>query len=247
MTKDGILTALAPAHEPLDPAWSQATLAGILSTGRPAPIRRRRRRTALVALAAACVSLSTAAAVGVGGPQDAIEHLLTGFIQEPNTTGNGLGELDDPELVAQFVTPAGGVFAIWVATPVSGTGVCYAMADGTWDGQGTPTKDQLDYGCGGEVWAGPGKPPEELARPEQLSGFFKDSDGPLIYGISPYADAVAVRVEGPGVDRTLPVRADSHGYGDALPEAGGAAAVRLTFVDASGRELGSTRFVAPVG
>ena len=49
------------------------------------------------------------------------------------------------------------------------------------------------------------------------------------------------------MDRTLPVRPDSHGYGAAIPEASGAVAVTLTFLDEAGRELGSRRIVAPVG
>ena len=48
-------------------------------------------------------------------------------------------------------------------------------------------------------------------------------------------------------DRTLPLRADSHGYGAAIPEASAAIAVTLTFLDDAGRELGSKRLMAPVG
>ncbi len=86
-----------------------------------------------------------------------------------------------------------------------------------------------------------------FTRPDQLGGFFKDDAGPLLYGVSPYPDAVAVHVRGDGVDRTLPLQADSHGYGAALPEATDADAVTLTFLDEAGAELGSTRWVAPVG
>lgn len=56
-----------------------------------------------------------------------------------------------------------------------------------------------------------------------------------------------MHVRGDGVDRTLPLRADSHGYGAALPEAADADAVTLTFLDDAGTELGSTRWVAPAG
>jgi len=69
----------------------------------------------------------------------------------------------------------------------------------------------------------------------------------MVYGVSAYPDAVEVRVQGEGVDRTLPIRADSHGYGAALPEAAQARAVTLTFVDAAGQALGTRRVVAPVG
>jgi hypothetical protein len=116
-----------------------------------------------------------------------------------------------------------------------------------WNGEGTPREDQLEYGCGGEVWVGPNRPPQELTRPDQVGGFFKDYETPILYGISAYPDAVTVEVEGRGVERTLPVRPDSHGYGAALPEADDAAAVILTFLDADGETLGSKRVVAPVG
>jgi hypothetical protein len=246
MTKDSIITALAPAQEPFDPDWSQATLSDILSADRrEKSLRRKGRRRVLVGLAAGFLALSTATAVAVGGPGDVVKRVLTDFGQQPSTTANDLGALHDPQLVAQFRTETG-IFAFWVATS-SSDDVCYAFSDGQWNGEGSPTEDQLDYGCGGQVYAGPGRPPEELTRPDQLGGFFKDDAGPLVYGISPYPAAATVRVQGVGVDRTLAVRPDSHGYGAALPEAAQAAVVTLTFVDADGRVLGSERTVAPVG
>ena len=243
---DSTLTALAPAPEPFDPEWSRATLAGI-RTARPQPARRRRiRRGALVEIAAGFVAVSTATAVAGGGPTDVVSHVLTEFGQQPNTSGNDIGELHDPHLVAQFQAERG-VFAVWLATSSKGA-VCYAMSDATWDGEGTPTADQLsDYGCGGEIWVGPGDATAELTRPDQLGGFFKDDDGPLLYGVSAWLDATSVHVEGAGVDRTLPVRSDSHGYGAALPEAAHAKAVDLTFLDVDGNVLGSKHVVAPVG
>lgn len=244
MTTDTLISALAPAPEPFDPAWSQQALADIRTTARPR--RRHVRRPVLIGAAATVLTLSTATAVAVGGPEEAISGLLSQFVEQPNTTGNGLGQLNDPQLVAQFPTE-NGLFTAWVATPTSEKGVCFAYADGTWDGTGSPTKDQLDYGCGGQIWVGPDVPPGELTRPDQFGGFFKDDGGPLVYGVSPYADAVSVRVQGQGVDRTLPVRADSHGYGAALPEAGRAPAVTLTFLGADGQVLGSKRVVAPIG
>lgn len=191
------------------------------------------------------LTLGTATAVAVGGPEDVVKSVLDRFSEQPNTTVTG-AEIHDPLLIAQFETE-GGVFAIWVATSSTGQ-VCTAAADGTWDGTGSPTADQLgDYGCGGQIWVGPGLPTEELTRPDQIGGFFKDTDGPLVYGVSPYPDAVAVDVQGLGVDRTLPVRSDSLGYGAALPEADRARAVTLTFLDSAGREIGSKRVVAPIG
>jgi hypothetical protein len=245
MTKDDLVTALAPAPEPFEAEWSRATLAGILAADPGHPARSRRgRRLALAGVAAGVLALGTTAAVAAGGPEDAVKSLLTQFRSQPNTLSDDTA-LHDPMLVAQFET-SHGVYAVWVATSAAGQ-VCSADTDGTWDGTGTPTKEEIgDYGCGGEVLVGNGPRVEELTRPDQLGGFFKDTD-PLIYGVSPYADAVSVRVLGDGVDRTLPVRSDSHGYGAALPEAAHARAVTLTFFDAAGQELGSKRLVAPIG
>ena len=246
MTQPNTITALAPEPEPLDPAWSEATVAGILADARPTTTRRRKApRRLLVGIAAAALSLGTATAVATGGATDVVKNVLTDFQQQPNTSGNDIGVLHDPELVAQFPIERG-IFAVWIATSSEGA-VCYAMSDGQWDGEGIPTREELgDYGCGGTIWTGPDTPPGELTRPEQLGGFFKD-DEPLLYGVSPYPDAVSVRVQADGVDRTLPVRSDSHGYGAALPEAGGVPAVRLTFLDSDGAVLGTKRWVAPVG
>jgi hypothetical protein len=245
------VSALAPTHESFEPEWSRDTLGRILAEG-PAPARGPRpwwrggRRRAAALVAAGAVALSAGTAVAGGGPVDVVKNALLDFSNQPNTTANGLGRLDAPELVAKFRTK-NGIFAFWVATSSNGQ-VCYADADGTWDGEGLPTRRQLDYGCGGELVdrTDPSRT-TELTRAEQLGGFFKDSDGPIVYGIAPYSDAVLVRVQGPGVGRTLPVRADSHGFGAAIPEAFHAAAVTLTFLDGSRRTLGTARWVAPVG
>ncbi len=248
-THDTIAT-LAPTPEPMEPEWSAATLAGILADQPDTPratapwwCRTRRRTAALVA--AAVVTLTAGTAVAVGGPIDVVRDAILEFSNQPNTTGNGLGKLDDPELVAQFRTERG-IFAIWIAASSSGK-VCYASSDGSWDGEGVPTRGQLEYGCGGEVITPDAQHSQPLTRPDQLGGFFKDDAGPIIYGVSPYPAAVRARVQGVGVDRTLPVRADSHGYGAAIPEASGTPAVTVTYLDESGHELGSRRWVAPVG
>lgn len=243
--KNSTLLALAPVPEPFDPEWSQTTLADIVSAERSTPARQHKnRRRVLIGLAAGLVTVSTATAVAVGGPSDAVKRVILDFGKQPNTSANGLGELQDPQLVAKFPMQTG-LFSLWVATSSTGK-VCFAYSDGQWNGEGNPTKDQLEYGCGGEIYVGPDQPPEELTRPDQIGGFFKD-EGPVVYGISPYPDAATVRVQGTGVDRTLPVRPDSHGYGAALPEADHASEVTLTFLDADGRVLGSTRSIAPVG
>ena len=153
--------------------------------------------------------------------------------------------LDDPELVAQFEISDGGIFAIWIATSSSGK-VCYASSDGVWDGEGAPTRSELEYGCGGGPHsrravlraADPSRPARWVLqghrRPDRLRRLALPGRGPG-------------RVRGSGVDRTLPLRPDSHGYGAAIPEASDASAVTLTFLDAAGRELGTRRLVAPVG
>ena len=251
-TQDPI-TKLAPTPESFEPEWSRDTLASILAGG-SSPVHsnrsrwgvKRRRVAALVA--AGVVALGAGTAVAGGGPVDVVKNALLDFSKQPNTSANGLGRLHNPELVAKFRTK-NGIFAFWVATSSNGQ-VCYADTDGTWDGEGLPTREQLEYGCGA-ILVDKTDPNRtiELTRPDQLGGFFKDSDRPLVYGISPYPEAVSVRVQGTGVDRTLPVRSDSHGFGAAIPEASRAAAVTLTFLDAAGRALGPkpARWVAPVG
>ena len=247
------ISALAPTPEAFEPEWSRDTLGTILAEG-PAPARaphpwwRGSRRRAAALVAAAAVALSAGTAVAGGGPVEVVKNALQDFSKQPNTTANGLGRLNDPELVAKF-RAKNGIFALWAATSSSGK-VCFAMADGTWDGEGLPTRSQLGYGCGGELVdrTDPDRT-TELTRPEQLGGFFKDSGGPIVYGISPYPEAVSVRVRGRGVDRTLPIRPDSHGFGAAIPEASRATAITVTFLDHAGRVLGPgpARWVAPVG
>lgn len=248
MTNNDKIIALTPTPEAFEPTWSAATLAGILAEPRasgPAAVpwwRSSRRRTVAV-LASGVVALTAGAAVAVGGPTEIVRDTILDFSKQPNTTGNGLGVLHDPALVAQFPVQRG-IFAVWIATSSSGK-VCYASSDGAWDGRGAPTKAELEYGCDGTIVTNDGTL-TQLTRPDQFGGFFKDEE-PLLYGVSPYAEAVRVRVRGTGVDRTLPLRTDSHGYGAALPEASRADALDLTFLDDTGAVLGSRRWVAPVG
>ena len=249
MMTDDTITALKPTPEPFEPTWSRTALAEILaetqgSDAVSAPWWRSSRRRTITLVATGALALTTGAAVAVGGPTQVVKDAIESFSHQPSTTGNGLGVLEDPALVAQFRTERG-IFAAWIATSSSGK-VCFASSDGAWDGEGSPTRSELEYGCGGTIVTNDGTL-ESLTRPEQLGGFFKDDAGPLLYGVSPYPDAVTAHVQGKGVDRTLPVRSDSHGYGAALPEASGADAVTVTFLDGAGRELGSTRWVAPVG
>jgi hypothetical protein len=244
MKTQNTITALAPTPEPFDSEWSQATLNRIVADA-PAPSRRRRTGRLIALAAAGAVVVSAGTAVALGGPEDVVRGLIENFSEQPNTTGNGLGKLEDPLLVAQFETPTHQIFAFWVATSSSGK-VCYASSDGTWDGKGLPTKAELEYGCGGEIWTG-GNSTTWLSRTDQIGGFFKDTDGPILYGVSPYPTTASVRVQGAGIDRTLPVLSDSHGYGAGIPEAVHALSVRLTFLDASGHVLGSKKVVAPIG
>lgn len=245
---EGQITALAPVPEGLDEDWADATLARILADD--APLRRphHRRRLAVVAVAGVLtISTGTAIAAASMGSIGAVRDVLLDFGDQPNTTGNDIGTLGTPELVAQFRRGDGRLFAFWIATSSKGV-ICVAYSDGSWDGEGTPTKKQLEYGCAGEV-VDPTQvdTPIPLERPDQVGGFFKDEAEPILYGVSPYPDAVQVHVQGTGVDRTLPLRADSHGFGSALPEATGADSLTLTFLDAAGQPLGSTTYIAPVG
>jgi hypothetical protein len=219
------------------------------STENPSALRSRwdsRRRRVLVLGLCGVFSLTAGVAVAAGGPTEVVKGAIAAFTHRPGAQGHG-GVLDDPVLVAEFRTPRG-IYAFWTATSSTGA-ICSATSDGTWDGEGAPTAAELDgAGCGGEVisHADPSKH-APLTRLDQLGGFFRDDAGPLIYGVAPYPEAVSVHVQGEGVDRTLPVRADSHGFGAAIPEAVNTDVVRLTFLDDAGVELGSERWVAPVG
>lgn len=241
------ISALAPVPEGLDEAWAEATLARILADA-PQPRRRHRRRLALVAVAGVLtISSGTAVAAANMGSIGTVRDVLLKFGQQPNTTGNNIGTLGTPQLVTQFRRGDGRLFAFWIATSSKGA-ICVAYSDGSWDGDGVPTAKQLEYGCAGEV-VDPTKvdTPIPLERPDQVGGFFKDDAEPILYGVSPYPDAVEVHVQGNGVDRTLPLRSDSHGFGSALPEATGADSLTLTFLDAAGQPLGSRTYIAPVG
>jgi len=246
---DERITALAPVPEHLDEQWADATLARILADT-PTSTKRRRDRRRLAALAVAgvlTISTGTAVAAANMGSIGAVKDVLLKFGDEPNTTANDIGTLGTPELVAQFRRGDGRLFAFWIAISSKGV-ICDAYSDGAWDGEGVPTAKQLEYGCSGEV-VDPTQvdTPIPLERPDQVGGFFKDEAEPILYGVSPYADAVEVHVQGTGVDRTLPLRADSHGFGSALPEATGADSLTLTFLDRSGQPLGSRTYIAPVG
>ena len=241
------ISALAPVPEGLDEEWAEATLALVLAEA-PQRRRRDRRRLAVVAVAGALtISTGTAVAAASMGSIGEVRDVLLTFMEQPNTTGNNIGTLGTPELVAEFRRADGRLFALWIATSSKGA-ICVASSDGSWDGEGAPTAKQLEYGCAGEV-VDPTQvdTPIPLERPDQVGGFFKDEAEPILYGVSPYPDAVAVRVQGNGVNRTLPLRADSHGFGSALPEATGADSLTLTFLDAAGQPIGSRTYIAPVG
>jgi hypothetical protein len=238
---DDRIAALAPVPESLDEEWARVALTDILAAAPRQPRRRNRRRIAVIAVAGALtISTGTAVAAGLDSIDDVKDALLA-FSEEPNTTGNGIGTLHTPRLVAEFPRSDGRLFSFWFATTSSGK-VCFAYRDG-----GPTPPSPLEYGCAVDV-ADPTDPDHilRLERPDQLGGFFKD-DEPILYGVSPYAGTVQVRVQGEGVDQTLPVRADSLGYGAAMPSAAGADSLTLTFLDAAGRALGARTVVAPVG
>ena len=248
MTTDEKITALKPVPEAFEPAWSATTLADILAEpqqpagsgpvvarqpsthrrrgrhGGPRPDRRRCRRRRRPDGGREGRHLELQQAAQHHGQRARRARRPRAGRPVPDRAGHLRG-LDRHLLLRQGL---------------------YASSDGDWDGEGVPSASQLEHGCGGIVLSNAGEP-VPFTRPDQLGGFFKDDAGPLLYGVSPYPDAVAVHVRGDGVDRTLPLRADSHGYGAALPEAADADALTLTFLDDAGAELGSTRWVAPVG
>ena len=237
------IVALAPPREPFDQDWSTATLRRIAATPQQS---RWRSRARLIAggLAAGVMAATAGTAVAGVGPAGVVKDVLIDFSRQPDTSGSDIGKLHDPELVARFSTSRG-VFAVWVATSSTGK-VCDATVSG-WDGVKTPRRSELEYGCNPMI-LDPSDPNRviELTRPDQLGGFLRDDDGlPIVYGVSPYAQAVQVRVQGAGVDRKLPVRVDSQGYGAAFPEVARPVDISLTFMDAAGRVLGTKRIVVP--
>lgn len=237
------IVALAPSREPLDPEWSAATLHRITATPQQSQWRPRARLIA-GGLAAGVIAATAGTAVAGIGPAGVVKDVLIDFSRQPDTSGNGLGELHNPKLVTRFSTSRG-VFAVWVATSSTGK-VCDAAVSG-WDGIGVPRRSELEYGCNPMI-LDPNDPNRaiELTRPDQLGGFLQDDDGtPIVYGVSPYRQAVQVRVQGAGVDRKLPVRTDSHGYGAAFPDVARPVDISLTFMDAGGRVLGTKRIVVP--
>ena len=216
---------LRPHLESLDPSWSHETLTTILAAPQDrAGGRSRRRRIALVSAALVGIALgagTAAAAAGVITPAD----WLHSFSQD---SARDVGTIGAPSLVAEFTTTTGRDLAFWTATTSTGESCFVASLDGVGN---APTADAIAHGCD----------PAPSARP---GGFFKDADGPMVYGVAPYDAATHVRVTGDGVDSTLPVRPDSHGYGAALPGAGSAHRVEVTFLDADDHELGRTTLVA---
>ena len=242
---DDRIAALAPLPQHLDQEWANATLALILAD-EPSPKSRWRAPRRLTTLAVAGIlTVGTGAAVAAAtmdDPIDVVKDTLLDFYEEPNTSGNDVGTIHDPQLVAKVERSNGHVFGVWIATTSSGE-ICDAqtVSDSTWDGVGAPAPSDLEYGCAADI-VDPTDPGKIIRRerPDQLGGFFfREGGDTILYGISPYSDAVAVRVEGPGVDRTLPLRADSLGYGAALPEATGMPSLKLTFLDSAGNVVGS--------
>src|SRR6059058_2087507 len=98
------ITRLAPAPEPFEPGWSRDTLATIVANEQ-SPVRsprswwRRPRRRLAGLVVAGAVALTAGTAVAVGGPGEVVKNALLDFSKQPNTTGNGLGVLHDPQLV----------------------------------------------------------------------------------------------------------------------------------------------------
>ena len=236
------IAALAPEPTRPDPDWSAATLRRILATP---PRRRRLRRRVGAGVAGAVVALTAGAAFSGVGPAGVVRDALRADAHDPDNVAHGIGTIPQPSLVARFPT-ANGLWAQWVAVTSKGV-VCSVGSFGTWNGEGVPKRSDLARNCGnGVVDKTDSNRVVELTRPDQIGGFIKDiaDAGPVVFGVAPYDDAVSVRVTGRGVDRTLPVRANSHGYGVALPEAEHTRFLLLTFLDGSGHRLGTTRLMA---
>ncbi len=235
-------SALAPVPEHLDQEWADATLARILADAPPAPSRGQHRRRLAAAGVTGVLTLSAGAAFASGlDPIGVVKDTLLDFADDPNTTGSDVGTIYDPQLVTQFERSNGQIFAVWIARTSTGE-ICDAqtVSDAAWDGGGSLEPSDLEYGCAGD-FVDPSYPDQVIQRerPDQLGAFFTEAGDTILYGISPHAEAVAVRVQGGGVDRVLRVRADSLGYGAALPGAANAGSLELTFLDPAGRTLGS--------
>lgn len=236
------ISALAPLPEHLDEEWANATLARILADAPPVRSRGQHRRRLAAAGVAGVLTLSAGAAVAAGlDPIGEVKDTLLDFADDPNTTGNDVGTIYDPQLVAQLERSNGQIFAVWIARTSTGD-ICDAqtVSDAAWDGVGSLESSQLEYGCAADI-EDPNDPGNVIrrTRPDQLGALFTEAGDTILYGISPYAETVEVRVQGGGVDRVLPVRADSLGYGAALPGAADADSLELTFRDSAGRTLGS--------
>jgi hypothetical protein len=265
---DGI-TMLAPVSEQFDQPWANETLAQILADEPPTRsrwvVRHRSATVALGGVLTLTAGVGAAAATGALDPVTTVKETLLGFAAEPQTTGNDVGTIHDPQLVAQFERSNGDVFAYWIATTSEGR-FCDVEAMGNWDGVSTPPIS--GYGCPTEVLDNTNpllkqemQTAEEvkqllvpLERPDQLGGFMKGSGNlsepegdPILYGVSPFPGAVEVQVTGVGVDQTLTVRADSLGYGVSLPGATETPSLTLNFIDSDGRTLGTKTLFAPVG
>lgn len=244
------ITALAPLPERLDQEWAGSTLARIVADERPmrSPWVARHRTAAVAVAGVLALTGGTGVAAAAGmNPVGTVKDVLLDFADRPNTSANDVGVIHDPLLVAQIERRNGGVYAVWVATTSSGD-ICSAETQGdtTWDGTGAPPPKGLDYGCAYDM-VDPYDPVADtvirLERTDQVGAFFTEFEDPILYGVSPFTDAVEVHVRGVGVDRTLPLRPDSLGYGAALPGASAAASLELTFLDPAGRTVGSRTIV----
>lgn len=252
MTDLRTVRSLAPTPAHLDGAWSETTLASIIASppeadARPVRPARRHGRRLLAGLVGAAVVTGGAAAgvAALDGVPDVVPSTIRDFIDRPDVE-SGLGQLDDPRLVASFPT-AHAVMAVWVGTTSTGK-VCYAMTDplGTYDGDGPPTREQLEYGCGGMIVARDGHTITEMRTVRDLGGFMRDGSDPMVYGVGP-AGAVRVHVVGRNVDVTLPLRAESHGFGTTLPGSRHTPYLDLTFIAEDGTVVDRERWVAPIG
>ena len=241
---DDRIAALAPMPQHLDQEWANATLALILAD-EPSPKSRWRAPRRLTTLAVAGIlTVGTGAAVAAAtmdDPIDVVKDTLLDFYEEPNTSGNDVGTIHDPQLVAKVERSNGHVFGVWIATTSSGE-ICDAqtVSDSTWDGVGAPAPNDLEYGCAAHI-VDPTDPDKIIRRerPDQLGGFFfREGGDTILYGIcltpTPWRCGSKARASTARSRRGL-----LSGYGAALPEATGMPSLKLTFLDSAGNVVGS--------
>ena len=201
------LKAMAPVPAVPDPDWADAALARIVSDPHMQSTRRAWHRPVVVAAASVLAvgsGTTIAAAAGVN-PLAVVKDVLSGFAAEPDAAASGIGAIGDPQLVAQIQKHDGTIFAVWIATTSTGE-ICTASTemDGPAAGASLTPNDVDGFGCA-EYSVDPSNPgvPVQQAQADQVGNFFTEAGETILYGVSPYPDAVQVLVRGAGVGRRV--------------------------------------------